>query len=109
MVKISNTLVEKALRKYNGNISTVARSLGVTRSAIYWRIQKDAKLKEVWQETRETFLDNTETALADAVNNREGWAVCFTLKTIGKNRGYVEKQEIAHSGGVGVTIVDDIK
>jgi hypothetical protein len=30
---------------------------------------------------------------------KEAWAVCFTLKTIGKGRGYVERNEVTGANG----------
>lgn len=102
MAKINNKLVETGLQRHNGNISLVAKNLGVTRQSIYDRINKNPKLQQVWSETRERAIDNAESALQRSVDNGEAWAVCFTLKTIGRKRGYVEKQEIEHSGGVTV-------
>jgi len=45
--------------------------------------------------------DNAESALNRAVINGEAWAVCFTLKTQGKDRGYIERtqQEITGRDG----------
>jgi hypothetical protein len=34
-----------------------------------------------------------------AVRRGEPWAVCFTLKCLGKDRGYVERQERTGAGG----------
>ena len=43
-----------------------------------------------------------ELALYKAIQDGEGWAVCFYLKTQGKQRGYIERQEIEHSGAIGI-------
>ena len=43
-------------------------------------------------ELRESPLDNAESALDDAVDKGEGWAVCFLLKCLGRDRGYVESR-----------------
>ena len=46
------------------------------------------------------------TSLKRAVINGEAWAVCFTLKTLGKSRGYVERvqQEISGRDGQAIEI-----
>lgn len=88
------------LTKHFGNISHVARVLGVDRSNLHLRINKSAKLKQAVEDARERMVDDAEGALHAAILKQEGWAVCFTLKTLGKVRGYVEKQEIEHSGQV---------
>ncbi|MEI8016283.1 MAG: hypothetical protein D4R81_07615 [Nitrospiraceae bacterium] len=41
------------------------------------------------------FLDEAEAALHKAVMRGEAWAVCFTLKTQGKGRGYTERLEVS--------------
>jgi len=51
--------------------------------------------KEIFKKaTMSNRLDLAEFALTLAVIDREPWAVKFMLSTQGKNRGYVEKQQI---------------
>lgn len=88
------------LAKHFGNISHVARVLGVDRSNLHLRINKSEKLKRVTTDARETMVDDGESALHASILKQEGWAVCFVLKTLGKSRGYVEKQEVEHSGKI---------
>jgi len=38
-------------------------------------------------------LDATEEKLVAAIDNGEPWAIALVLKTLGKERGYVERQE----------------
>lgn len=83
-----------------GNISAIARSFGVRRQSVSEYIERRPELKQALADAREGMLDEAENALLDAIRSKEGWAVCFALKTIGRNRGYVEKQEIEMSGPV---------
>jgi GTP cyclohydrolase II len=97
--------------KYNGNLSAVARSLKIARKTVYARIQKSDLLKDAVEDARETILDEAEDALGAAIKKGEPWAVCFTLKTLGKKRGYIEKSEVENSGKQKIEIeyVNDTK
>lgn len=102
--KVSQKALEKALKATLGNISLAARNLGLERSGVCARIAKSPDLQRVVNDARESLVDNAESALHRAVTTGEGWAVCFTLKTQGKARGYVERQEIQQEGRVQVTV-----
>ncbi len=99
MSKLTAESVTAAIRDMNGNISAVARRLGVCRQTVYNYIERHPSVKDVLTEARETMLDNAESALYRAVLNGEAWAVCFFLKTQGKSRGYVERQEVTGADG----------
>lgn len=92
--KTGLTAVEDALKRSMGNISLAAKSLGFDRSTLYHRIKKNPKLKTIVDDARETLVDVAESALYSAVTKKEAWAVCFTLKTQGRARGYVERTEL---------------
>lgn len=94
--------IKDAIRLKRGNISAVARSFDVSRNAIDNRINKSDVLKEALQEARNTMLDNAETALYDDALNGNTTALIFFLKTQGKSRGYIERQE--HTGADGDVI-----
>jgi hypothetical protein len=106
-VKLTVAGVDAQLNKAFGNISAVAAAFGVTRSAVYDYIKRHPSLKRTMDDARERLIDDAESALHAAVLSKEGWAVCFTLKTIGKDRGYVEKRQIEHSGKIDVTKLTD--
>ena len=91
--KLNKRNVEEALREMSGNIAAAARKLGVARLSIYRFIEKNPSLVDVVNDYRQAMADNAESALNRAVINGEAWAVCFTLKTIGKTRGYVERMQ----------------
>jgi hypothetical protein len=91
--------VQEALESCSGNISFAARKLGCARRTLYYKIQASTTLKAALEDARETALDNAESALQSAVLAKEAWAVCFTLKTIGKGRGYVERNEVTGANG----------
>lgn len=55
---------------------------------------------------RRELVDLAEMSLRRAIVNGEGWAVAMTLKTLGKDDGYVERtqNEVSGPGGDAVTI-----
>lgn len=100
--------IEKALRAGKGMVSIAAKTLQMTRSGLYERINKNERLQQVISDEREAMTDTAELALHRAIVGGEAWAVCFYLKTQGKSRGYVERQEItgADSGPIMIEAID---
>lgn len=90
--------IEAALVSMSGNVSAAARSLGMQRHHLHLIITKSEKLQRVVHDARQSMCDNAESALNRAVINGEAWAVCFTLKTQAKDRGYIERTQTEISG-----------
>jgi hypothetical protein len=86
--------IENALNAKAGNISEAAKAMGVSRSTFHRRISESPRLQEVLSDAREAMVDIAESALKREVLNGNIAAIIFTLKTQGKQRGYVEKLEI---------------
>jgi hypothetical protein len=68
------------------------------RHHLHLIIKKSEKLQRVVHDARQSMCDNAESALNRAVINGEAWAVCFTLKTQAKDRGYIERTQTEISG-----------
>lgn len=96
--------IERALRAGKGMVSIAAKTLDMTRSGLYERINKTPRLQQVISDEREAMTDTAELSLHRAIVGGEAWAVCFYLKTQGKSRGYVERQEITGANGGALTI-----
>ena len=90
---ISNAKIIEALKKTHGNFALSARMLQCSRTTIWNRVNKSPELQKIVEEEREGVIDVAEGALHQAVLNGEPWAITFTLKGIGKNRGHSEKIE----------------
>ena len=45
-----------------------------------------------------------ENSLFEAIRRGEAWAVCFYLKCMAKDRGYVERAELTGANGAPVKI-----
>lgn len=102
--RVDDAKLAEMLRKSNGNISHAARTMGISRFAIHSHLKANPELQQILDDARQTMLDEAENALLSAVREKQGWAVCFTLKTIGQERGYIERADQSHSGSVEVVI-----
>lgn len=98
--------VAAALRATNGLVYLAADRLGVAASTIYRAAERHKEVAAALEHQKGKRLDTAEAALWKAVKAGEAWAVCFYLKTQGKARGYVERQEVdAHLRTEAVTEV----
>lgn len=93
-VKISSELIAEALRKSRGNIARAADKIGVTRSCLHLRINKESELKAIVDECRERFLDDTEDVFQNKVLSGDTISMLFALKTLGKRRGYDQDRDV---------------
>ena len=83
-----------ALERSRGMVSIAARLLKCNRQTIYNAAKQHPEIKEAMDGERELMLDTAELKLIESVNKGQAWAVCFFLKTQGRKRGYIEKQDI---------------
>lgn len=74
-------------------IAIAARVLGCGRQCIYDAIKRHPEINEVVAGERDLMIDTAELKLAEAITKGQPWAIAMSLKTIGRNRGYVERQE----------------
>lgn len=79
-----------------GNLSAIARRLNVTRPTVYSYVKRWKTVSDAVNEEKEAMLDFTENQLFKQVQAGNITAIIFTLKTIGKSRGYIERYE--HTG-----------
>ena len=91
-----------AYKENFGNITISCESAGVSRSSYNVWIKNDPefakKLAEI--EPEEIMLDFGEQKLMERIAKGDTLATMFLLKTKGKRRGYIERQEVAHEGDV---------
>lgn len=85
--------VKAALRKSKGIVSVAAKNLGISDTALYRRIQRNKSLQNVKWEAREGVVDMAEAKLFKLINGDDFRAIKYTLSTLGKSRGYVERVE----------------
>lgn len=102
---LTNAQIEHALKAKAGNIAAAARELGVSRSTVYRRIDAAPTLKQLVTDTREELIDIAESALRREVIDGNITAIIFTLKTLGKQRGYVERSEVTGMEGAPLRVM----
>jgi len=93
-----------ALEKTHGMVYLAAESLGCSAMTIYRRAAKEKKIQNTIDSHRGKLIDKAELKLEQAVMNGEPWAVTLTLKSLGKNRGYVERQEVTGADGGAIVV-----
>ena len=94
MTKLNFAKVKEAIKDSRGILSVVATKCEVSRLSVYNFLEKHPELNKDIQDEREKMHDFTEGKFFQAVNKGESWAISMYLKTLAKNRGYVERQEI---------------
>jgi DNA-binding protein Fis len=92
-IKVTDDEIAEQLERSLGNITHAARALGVHGATIRGRLKKVPRLAAIAAEVRERTVDTAELQLTQAVNKGEKWAIELVLRTLGKNRGYVERVE----------------
>lgn len=96
MAKLAFTAQQmiEALNATQGMVYVAARQLKCDPKTIYNYAKRYKSVQAAIDNKRGEFLDETELALYQAVKEGQGWAIAFALKTLGKHRGYVEKQQV---------------
>lgn len=84
-----------ALEKSLGVVTTAAKNVGISRDTHYRWLREDAAYKDSVESIEGVALDLAESKLHEAILTNNIAAIIFFLKTKGKVRGYVERQEVA--------------
>ena len=84
----------EALTKALGIVKIACESCGISRNTHYRWLKEDASYKEACDNLPEVVLDFAEHHLHKLISQGNPAATIFLLKTKGKGRGYVERQEI---------------
>ena len=93
-MKATKESLLKAIKQNRGIVTNICKSLDMARQSFYERLDNDIELQEALEDARQEVLDLGESKLIELVQEGNAQAVFFMLKTIGKNRGYIEKQEV---------------
>ena len=77
-----------------GMVCLAAAKLGCDPDTIHNRAKTSRAVAQSLREERGRVVDLAELKLFKAIENGERWAVQLCLKTLGRDRGYVERQEV---------------
>jgi hypothetical protein len=97
----------EALEKSLGIVTTACKMVGIARSTHYLWVSTDEAYKEAVEGVADLTLDFVESQLHKQIQKGEVTSTIFYLKTKGKKRGFIEKQEIEHSGNMQVNWVEE--
>ena len=87
-----------------GVVTQACKMVGVSRVTYYDYYKNDPEFKKEIDEIQNVALDFAESQLHKQIRDGSTSATIFYLKTKGKNRGYIERQEIQHDTDTGFNI-----
>lgn len=116
MARKRKTKVEKdkenfliALKRCLGVVTVACESTGMPRSNHYFWMRTDPEYVAKVDEISEVSLDFAESKLHSLIKQENPAAIFFYLKTKGKRRGFIERQQIEHGGSIGGKLADAFK
>jgi hypothetical protein len=83
-----------ALEKSLGIVTTACKEVGIVRQTHYNWMEADPEYKAAVESVSDSVLDFAESKLHGLIDSGDTAATIFYMKTKGKKRGYVERQEI---------------
>lgn len=98
--------VAEALRASKGMVYVAAERLGCSHATVYNYVKRFKTVADEIERADGVITDTAEIKLVQAIHNGEPWAIRYRLSTKGRNRGYVERQEIDHSGEIGTRVIE---
>lgn len=106
---IKKEAVLQALEKTLGIVTTAVKQVGISRSTFYKWYKEDKEFKAQVDDIAEVALDYAESRLHKQIGDDNVSATIFYLKTKGKKRGYIERQEVDLSLDEPISINVNIK
>ncbi len=83
----------EALTQSLGIVTSACKAVGISRTLHYNWYNEDIDYKKAVDEVGDIALDFAETMLHQRIKEQDTTATIFYLKTKGKRRGYIERQE----------------
>ena len=97
---IKKESILKALEHSLGVVTVACRSAQIPRSTFYKWINEDEEFAKQVKDIENIALDFAESQLHTQIRSNNTPATIFYLKTKGKKRGYIERQEITGVDGM---------
>jgi len=106
---INKKAMINALEKSLGIVTSACKAVGISRETHYRWMREDEEYNESVKSIEDIALDFAESQLHKQIRDGEVSSTIFFLKTKGKRRGYIERQEIdSNIAPVQITISDKI-
>lgn len=102
-IRRNKKLLIDALKRTAGNVSQACEQANLSRETFYKYYRNDCKFRQEVDNIKESLIDFAETALLKNIKEGDNTAIIFYLKTQGRHRGYIERQEVEHSGNISIT------
>jgi len=83
-----------SLEKSLGVVTTACKKVGIGRTTFYEWLKEDEEFANNVKDIQDIALDFAESHLHKQIGAGSTAATIFYLKTKGKNRGYIERQEL---------------
>ena len=99
-------LMLKALEESLSVVTTAVASVGINRQTHYNWLKKDSKYAADVLDIENVTLDFAESQLHQQIREGNVTATIFLLKTKGKKRGYIERQEIQHDSSIESKLIE---
>ncbi len=90
----------QALEQSLGVVTVACKKADIPRSTFYKWINEDEEFAKQVREIENIALDFAESQLHKQISENSTAATIFYLKTKGKKRGYIERQEITGAEGM---------
>ena len=94
-----------ALKHTKGLMYLTAKRLGCSYNTVLNYCERYPSVQETRDALRGEMIDLAEQKLWHSINKGEAWGITLCLKTLGKNRGYVERQEVTGEDGTAMVIL----
>jgi len=91
--------VGAALTASKGLVYLAAKRLKCDPDTIYNYCKRHPSVQAIRDAMRGQMVDLAEQKLWESIQNGEAWGITLCLKTIGKDRGYIERQELSGNDG----------
>lgn len=88
-----------ALEKSLGVVTAACKAVGIGRTTHYLWMQEDVEYRAAVEGLSDVALDFAESQLHKQIKDGNSTATIFFLKTKGKKRGYIERQEVEVASG----------
>ena len=100
---MNKRMMISALEKTLGVVTSACKIVGIARSTHYNWYDNDRDYRDAVDDISNIALDFAESKLHEMIQDKDTTSTIFYLKTKGKKRGYIERNEIDHNGQSGIS------